>query len=312
MIPLWHIHRPPRDFYLRSRDGSYLFRVPDGICTIGRSSEMQDYFSNDMMVARCQAALEKTDNGYLFIQQTGLNPVTINGNLVGYKSPWTLLRGNDSLVIVGHQFDVIDVPGGELLGLDAVASARQNRDTVSEYEGFCTYATGVSRFVLRDLTGEKEYAVTKHALLHSTPCIEAAGSVWHFCFPGGDEPTIVPGLRGFIYDMEEKQVASVKYLIVWKEPCEYALSSPDGEILIKSYDDGSFLFFMHDEKIAHFRRCYDPAREYSDFGDVFPMDYYAWCVSRLSEVTRTLILSIPFIGHFGVSADHRLEELRNQ
>lgn len=311
MIPLRQIDRPNCEYYLRSRDGSYLFHVPDGICRIGRGSEMQDYFGEFTMVARSQATLEKTDNGCLFIQQTGLNPVTVNGKLVGYDSPRTLLRGNDSLVIVGHQFDVLEVPRGEVPERNAAASATKNRDTVSEYEGFYTYATGIDRTLLRSLNGE-EYSVINDTLPHSVPHILAEGAEWVFRFPGGDEPTIVPGLRGFFYDMKGDSVASVKFLKAWGEPSKYVLSSPDGEIMIHAYYDGSFHFFMRDEKIAFFKRCYDPARKYSAYGDEFPMDYYAWCVSRLSKVTRTLILSIPFLGCFGVSAHYNLEMLRTR
>lgn len=307
---------PPQEdqwnYYLRPRDGAVLFQIPEGECRIGKRAGLQNYLTPCRNVAREQAELLKKNNS-IYIRDIFRHPrapITINGKLVGEE--FTPLHEKDSLMISGYQFDILHILPWEEKLHDRTTEKIAHRVPALEYEGFYTHTIGASRFVLRTAGQDKIECVASSAgLLRRNKMVEAGKYRLSFHFPGDDEPTIVPGLRGYFVDHGTRQpVASVEYRVILRDPAEYILRVENNEIWIKSYLDGSFHFYCGNEEVARFKRHYDPERKFASYGANFPMDYYAWCLESVSELARILILSIPLIGQFGVSPDYRLEELR--
>lgn len=302
--------RNKQDYYLRSRDGHTLFYIAEGINRIGRGEGLSDYFLDSMDVALQQAEFCVMGDGSLHIRRTGLNPVTVNGMPLPLDSSWYELCGCESIVVVGHQFDLITVPCGMKPEYLLITNACESRETVFEYEGYFTCTTSIIRYVMYDPNkGEEECEVINQLHPKKKRYAITGDTRFSLIFPGGDEPTIVPGLRGYFTDVETRDVlASAELFGIFNEPHEALLNCPDGDILINSYLNGTYDFYKGKEKIAHFRREYDAKRRYAAYGDNFDMNYYAWCVQSLSVRTRAVILSIPFMEYFGVSPHFRVEE----
>ena len=135
---------------------------------------------------------------------------------------------------------------------------------------------------------------------------------WFFTFPGNDpEPTFVKGLCSFILDGQTRAtVAKIRVVDLFMadySKSDYLLDSPDGEILIRSYSDSSYDFFRDNERVAGFAIRYDPKHRQRRFGIEFPAFYSAYCSEQLSEITRVLVLSIPFLRYIGIGTAGRVE-----
>ena len=95
------------------------------------------------------------------------------------------------------------------------------------------------------------------------------------------------------------------------DPEEDAMDSPDGPIRILTYPDGAFQFLLDDEPVAAVERKEDPVKTFSVERGEYPAEFHISCSAKLSEVTRRMILCVPFLGLYGKNPAHRLNKKRD-
>ena len=135
---------------------------------------------------------------------------------------------------------------------------------------------------------------------------------WFFTFHDDDLQTVWEKRPcNYIVDRKTYQtVAKISFVgdsVTRNSVSSYYIDSPDGMILIKSFADSYYGFFLENEKIAEFSIQYDPKHRLRRMGVEFPAFYSACCSDQISEITRVLLLSIPFLRNIGIGTDGKAE-----
>ncbi len=190
-----------------------------------------------------------------------------------------------------------------------------SRQEMLEYDGYFPGDEDDRQYSFLVMQGEKQICridTWNQRFAERDPLIYAEGIKWTYTFFESSFPTVFPGVRGYFVDLaSEEKLGSIAYGRIFADPEEDAMDSPDGPIRILTYPDGAFQFLLDDEPVAAVERKEDPVKTFSVERGEYPAEFHISCSAKLSEVTRRMILCVPFLGLYGKNPAHRLNKKRD-